>query len=128
VSLTLRKREIEEDQQRFGLEQDESSMSTYIWWKSSPPSMTKESKGQEADVTSAMRGDDVVDVRGEGIRTLKDQEVVLLRLGKADQLDDGRMLSSSHDLDFLKNISALFVGKGEGRGGGEGGARQEAVV
>jgi hypothetical protein len=42
------------------------------------------------------------------LHELEDQKVVLVALAKADQLDNVRVVRSSHDLDFLENVGALI--------------------
>ena len=41
------------------------------------------------------------------LHQLEDQEVVLVALAKADQLDDVRVVRSSHNLDLFENVGAL---------------------
>lgn len=40
--------------------------------------------------------------------TFENQEVVLVRLGEADELDDRWVIRSSHDLDLLQDVGALL--------------------
>ena len=40
--------------------------------------------------------------------TLKDQEVELVALGKADELDDIWVIDASHDLDLFEDVGSLY--------------------
>lgn len=44
------------------------------------------------------------------LHQLEDQEVVLIALAKADQLDDVRVVRSSHNLYLFENVGALNYG------------------
>lgn len=70
-------------------------MSLTIWWNSSPPSITDDVRatGLAAYETEAL--------------TLEDQEIVLLALEEADELDDSRVIDTSHNLDLFEDVGAL---------------------
>lgn len=50
----------------------------------------------------------------EGRLTFKNKEVVLVRFGERDELDNRRVICPPHDLDLFEDVGALWKVKEEG--------------